>query len=1528
MDLEGPDEKPDIESGGDAIARLFDRLSALSDPVNDVSGRASADLIAAPGASVFGSLATRIVANGWSIFPQMSTGERRMPGRVDGDTIKWIPYQKQRVDALTLKKWCVQCGTLNVAMICGIASGDVFAVDIDILDPDLNAKVLDAAVAILGHTPFRRTGKAPKIVLLYRWPAMAEGQGPPASRAFRFQDGDRASSDGIELLSRDKPVTIFGVHHTTGRDFRWAGPTPYDSTPEDVPIATPEQVKDFLGAVAAIRPFYAGAGYDGSGVGEVSWTNDADSDVAVPRLRGSIGGVQWVEDPVSGKVIDGREAYLHSLVNQTVRHNRDKLEDDPSGTGRSQVKSAIFHQFKATAEMSGRWMPSTLQKEVNSRVDHLLSKIQAGTLSFASKPMRHGSGYLTEVHHIAARQQEPGIVDTLSFLPEAPSMIERVIYGGGRQKLDLRRDEDVAEGEIARRREARRLRSSAAERTAEASRTSDAIDKAIQAFLDDLYVDPSERRNVVHLLKTPTGSGKTSRTFRAIARDPRTKHDYQIMTEDGPVTGRHPFLFLLPTYANIDELRSRAKVLNLDPDLDDVELRKAAEEIGLISAEDSDAKIAELRRDAVAAGIETMVYRGKIAAGCRFPEKMSLANAAGISTSGFCRSETRPRGAQPGDPPEIKHCQYHPEINAKEPCPAILQRELISKVHVVFLPHAFMALSVPEELRKVRGVVADERIHDIFLHVAQFPLQVLQGNRPAPRLTKKEKDAGVQAEDLARDRDLVASVVTKAMRAAETPARLEGLRAPPHEDPASAILRACREELAAAATADKTMTPELLAERRVSNAKRCCAGAWDLGKMMTPDLELEQVKQICELPTGIHLREEHRFWSIVLEGIEKLTSSGIRAKLAAQQEQGAAGQSPAEQRPWRDMRIQPLWKTDRAEGEEHSSAGEVAIRISWRTEPNWPDRPLLLLDASAAPEIVCKVLGRRKEDIRVTPLAVTMNVQTVAITDRSYATSHIAPIGTAETGAKIGSAKIVDRVRRFLSILSVAYGWSRVVAGSTIAVRRAVCDGWDWPTNVDWVHFGALRGLDFAKYHAAAVSIGRLEPPVWIVDGVCAALTYDDDEPENPFDISGTGKDGVKDLRLPNVYQKIKMRSGHNYLMAVPGYPPLAEEERQRKGRDSWHQIAHRQYREEEQAQFLGRLRPVYREGEPPVWFCVARILPEEVIVDDVLTLDDMAMNRRFAVNLWEAMRRCDGVLHPDIVAERCHDIYADAAAVRADMNKVGLDDATGDVTASRFAWGLTPVRIIRLGLPDSFAYVRSDIRDPDAVAIHAFSKAQAYKIIRTKADPHLWDVSNVGDPRFYPRTSAGAPARAPDGRVRARLPDKIDHGLGLTDHVRADGSRVRERRQEFSIYEQAFASLAEACGIDSEEVEEMFAAERERLAVASPSLRALLLDSYADQMRSTVEGTIPLPVAPPTAPDQTMERKKRYFAALAPSAEDFRTLPADRQWNPEDLGKPLSLAERRADRAVLRARVMRAGAAAAAAPRLQQQPDVSQITS
>ena len=151
------------------------------------------------------------------------------------------------------------------------------------------------------------------------------------------------------------------------------------------------------------------------------------------------------------------------------------------------------------------------------------------------------------------------------------------------------------------------------------------------------------------------------------------------------------------------------------------------------------------------------------------------------------------------------------------------------------------------------------------------------------------------------------------------------------------------------------------------------------------------------------------------------------------------------------------------------------------------------------------------------------------------------------------------------------------------------------------------------------LSVGRMELPIRTIDGLVAALTYDDEDPEDPYDIDGTGltPEGHP-LLMPSEDQVLKLRSGEVVELPTPMHP------------GKWGRLIQKQYREEELLQFVGRLRPVYREGEPPVWFALSSVIPQELVIDDLIHIDDLITpDSRF----WEAVRRTR-IMHSKLLYE------------------------------------------------------------------------------------------------------------------------------------------------------------------------------------------------------------------------------------------------------------------------------------------------------
>lgn len=512
--------------------------------------------------------------------------------------------------------------------------------------------------------------------------------------------------------------------------------------------------------------------------------------------------------------------------------------------------------------------------------------------------------------------------------------------------------------------------------------------------------------------------------------------------------------------------------------------------------------------------------------------------------------------------------------------------------------------------------------------------------------------------------------------------------------------------------------------------------------------------------------EERRFWKIIEDRLTMLANDALAedriASLAARLsrpgfDENSRATMEAELRRLeasfprakgdRDARIQFLL--------DASASGETRelIRISWRQEPNWSGVPTLLLDASAAPDIIRKIWSGT--EVVVHDIPAPMNVRVVGVVDRTYSNASLLASPNATAMERSLAAKLLNKVRQTISTISALYGWGRVVVGASIPVRRAINTAWVGPDNVDWCHYGAMRGLDFAKHHAAAISIGRMEVPIRTIDGLVAALTYDDDEPEQPYDRDGTGLADGKPLMLPIGTQRVRMRSGHDVDLAVPLFP----------GR--WGRLIQRQYREEELLQFLGRLRPVYREGEAPIWFALSSVIPEEVVVDELLNLDELLTRH---VHLWEGVRRTEGVLQSDLIAAVCDDLFPNVEAVRRNMAIAGFDEAEGKSSA-RAAWGFTPLlwRSSEHG-PASYAYVRADIVDPAAALRSAF-------------ETHLGFAPGIVEPMPGGRERTLAYPRDPD-KIEAELGDRAsrrqaerDLSQRVAEAVFASGDQVECRR-------------------------------------------------------------------------------------------------------------------------------------------------------
>jgi len=1106
---------------------IFSRMTALTDSNSDISDDTIPGWIErlyVPGEHLFGAVAVKMRKRGWIVFPQ-ERGIKRMPSLIDNRAIKLKPILDFGTTLEDTRRWELQAPMANAAFALGDVSGRALVIDADIRDELLAADVRELAKSILGLTPFRRVGQAPKVALLY---SLVDGDEYPANRSYKFVDSP--TDDAIEILGNGKTLTGFGYHHKTGNYFTWEKFIPTLHGPDELPKVTAAAVQAFIDAIAEIKAFKSGS----------------RSTVAMASFSGEMASIEGWDIPhvatgeesydAAGLVDDGREGWLKQQAFETVRYNAGKAADsdghnwlynDAKREAAIEVVCRVAMERMSTA--GSKFSPgAALRQEVADRVGSALGKLIAGDILhlrraavIAGKAVGTKKGVL------------PATGNQFWFLPPVTRRmaIEYSSYSAP----------DAVKAAA---------RALVTDREPISIRVQLELKAALAAFLDRLYddVDAPLRTDVI---LSPAGSGKTTTTYKTIAHDPRTKAFDHL-----PVADRAgPIVFTLPTYANIDELRERAEVLNLDNSLDDRGLAAQAVERGIYPADQVEQYIDKLRAEAGDTGIRTMVYRGKIAAGCKMAEKVKLLMDADLPTSGLCKAETITG--------EEELCIHYAT------CDAIKQRAQIAESHVVFLPHAFFSLSIPAELKKVRAVVADERIFTLFVHAALFDLEVLGRPRKELRLTAKEHESGMRPDDMIERRAIAAEIAMKALRAGKSPAvELAGYRV------------------------GKVTGLDL-----VSAASRICGAANESNAAIRPTMTHLAIQDACNRPVGEQVKLEHRFWRLIADWIETHHQALTTFRMAK-----SLGSLRAKA-PVADRRIQLLHH----EGKAGTTVEKV--RISWRTQPNWADVPVLLLDASANERIIERIFPNR--EIRMHRIDADYNARFVAIVDKRQSTSSMIAGADASEKSQAACASAMETNRDLITHVAAIHSVGHVVLSSTRKVRVELTRGWTIPYNVDQIHFGAERGLNFAERHVAAIVLGRLEMPPWMYDALAAALVTDG-EKLDLLDPLGTGfdKDGNA-LKPPLDELKIALRDGSDVGILTVRNPT------------GWLRIVQEQFREDGVVQSMCRIRPIFRSDTPTVYLATQAI-PEGLVVDEVVAMDDM---RASYMPLLDAARTIDGVL-------------------------------------------------------------------------------------------------------------------------------------------------------------------------------------------------------------------------------------------------------------------------------------------------------------
>jgi predicted P-loop ATPase len=129
----------------------------------------------------------------------------------------------------------------------GLLCGTLRPADIDVLEPELAARLEELAVQVMGTTPLRRIGRAPKLCLFYR--TATDGLRKLVTAELFLPDGSKAQ---VEMLGSGQQVIAFGTHPDTGQPYTWTEATPLDVPLAELPEVSEEQVREFLAQAEAL----------------------------------------------------------------------------------------------------------------------------------------------------------------------------------------------------------------------------------------------------------------------------------------------------------------------------------------------------------------------------------------------------------------------------------------------------------------------------------------------------------------------------------------------------------------------------------------------------------------------------------------------------------------------------------------------------------------------------------------------------------------------------------------------------------------------------------------------------------------------------------------------------------------------------------------------------------------------------------------------------------------------------------------------------------------------------------------------------------------------------------------------------------------------------------------------------------------------------------------------------------------------------------------------------------------------------
>lgn len=191
-------------------------------------------------AEALSDLRLRLLANGYEPVPIIGPSE---PVKSAGKRPRLSDWASMPITPHEVRRWARD---LSRDTNTGIRCGQLLGVDIDVPDAALSRAIEDLAYAMLGPTPLRRVGRAPKLLLAYQAPAeMPKAETPEMV----LPDGTKVQ---VEVLAKGQQFVSHGTHPDTGQPYLWTAQSPEETPLSAVPVVQAARLRAFLAAAEAL----------------------------------------------------------------------------------------------------------------------------------------------------------------------------------------------------------------------------------------------------------------------------------------------------------------------------------------------------------------------------------------------------------------------------------------------------------------------------------------------------------------------------------------------------------------------------------------------------------------------------------------------------------------------------------------------------------------------------------------------------------------------------------------------------------------------------------------------------------------------------------------------------------------------------------------------------------------------------------------------------------------------------------------------------------------------------------------------------------------------------------------------------------------------------------------------------------------------------------------------------------------------------------------------------------------------------